>query len=67
MSSIKVEEKSPLHPSNSGPSLTSNTNVSSSQQQPHRVNANQQQSLHQPQQQRPPRSGPMQRGIIFNI
>ncbi|XP_043474253.1 ras GTPase-activating protein-binding protein 1 isoform X2 [Leptopilina heterotoma] len=61
MSSIKVEEKSPLHPSNSGPSLTSNTNVSSSQQQPHRVNANQQQSLHQPQQQRPPRSGPMQR------
>ena len=55
-----MEERTPLHPSSTGPSLSSNTNVSPNQQPP-RASGNQQPPQQQ-QQQRLPRSGPMQRG-----
>lgn len=62
MSSMRMEEKSPLHPSSSGSSFSSNTNATINQQPTHNVGVNQQQPQHQQQQQqRPPRSGPMQR------
>ncbi|XP_015588454.1 ras GTPase-activating protein-binding protein 2 isoform X2 [Cephus cinctus] len=57
---LRLDERSPLHPANSGPILSSTSNVSGGQQQAHRVGGNQQPQQHQ-QQQRAPRGGPVQR------
>ncbi|XP_031849751.1 ras GTPase-activating protein-binding protein 2 [Nomia melanderi] len=58
MTNLRLDDRSPLHPSNSGPVLGASTNVSTPQQQTHRV-GNQQPQQHQ--QQRAPRGGGVQR------
>lgn len=60
MTNLRLDDRSPLHPSNSGPAL-STTNVSVPQQPTHRIN-NQQPQQQQHQQQRAPRGGAVQRG-----
>ncbi|XP_076375030.1 ras GTPase-activating protein-binding protein 2 isoform X2 [Megalopta genalis] len=58
MTNLRLDDRSPLHPSNSGPVLGSSTTISTPQQQTHRV-GNQQPQQHQ--QQRAPRGGGVQR------
>ncbi|XP_036147514.1 ras GTPase-activating protein-binding protein 2 isoform X2 [Monomorium pharaonis] len=63
MTNLRLDDRSPLHPSNNGPtSMSVSNNVSTVQQQTHRVGGNQppQQQQH-PQQQRIPRGGLVQR------
>lgn len=64
MTNLRLDDRSPLHPANNGPtSMSVSNNVSTVQQQAHRVGGNQppQQQQH-PQQQRVPRGGLVQRG-----
>lgn len=63
MTSIRIDDRTPLHPANNGSTLSVSSNVSAVQQQAHRVGGNQtsQQQPH-PQQQRIPRGGLVQRG-----
>ncbi|XP_078047034.1 ras GTPase-activating protein-binding protein 2 isoform X2 [Augochlora pura] len=58
MTNLRLDDRSPLHPSNSGPVLGSSATISTPQQQTHRV-GNQQPQQHQ--QQRAPRGGGVQR------
>ncbi|EZA61417.1 hypothetical protein DMN91_004218 [Ooceraea biroi] len=63
MTNLRLDDRSPLHPTNNGPaSMSVSNNVSAAQQQMHRVGGNQppQQQQH-PQQQRVPRGGLVQR------
>lgn len=63
MTNLRLDDRSPLHPANNGPtSMSAPNNVSAVQQQVHRVGGNQppQQQQH-PQQQRV-RGGLVQRG-----
>ncbi|XP_011882052.1 PREDICTED: ras GTPase-activating protein-binding protein 2 isoform X2 [Vollenhovia emeryi] len=63
LTNLRVDDRSPLHPANNGPtSMSVSNNVSTVQQQAHRVSGNQplQQQQH-PQQQRVPRGGLVQR------
>ncbi|XP_011688716.1 PREDICTED: ras GTPase-activating protein-binding protein 2 [Wasmannia auropunctata] len=63
MTNLRLDDRSPLHPANNGPtSMSVSNNVSAVQQQAHRVGGNQppQQQQH-PQQQRVPRGGLVQR------
>ncbi|KAL0105575.1 hypothetical protein PUN28_015807 [Cardiocondyla obscurior] len=63
MTNLRLDDRSPLHPANNGPtSMSVSNNVSAVQQQAHRVSGNQppQQQTH-PQQQRVPRGGLVQR------
>ncbi|XP_076686204.1 ras GTPase-activating protein-binding protein 2 [Andrena cerasifolii] len=58
MTNMRLEDRSPMHPTSTGPAFSTAANVSTPQQQTHRV-GNQQQQQHQ--QQRAPRGGPVQR------
>lgn len=67
MTNLRLDDRSPgLHPTNNGPtSMTVSNNVSTVQQQAHRVGGNQppqQQQQQQHPQQRVPRGGLVQRG-----
>lgn len=61
LTNLRLDDRSPLHPTNSGPTLSTSTSVSTPQQQTHRV-GNQQPQQQQHQQQRAPRGGAVQRG-----
>lgn len=61
MTNLRLDDRSPLHPTSSGPALSASSNVSTPQQQTHRV-GNQQPQQQQHQQQRAPRGGAVQRG-----
>ncbi|KZC06771.1 PREDICTED: ras GTPase-activating protein-binding protein 2 [Dufourea novaeangliae] len=60
MTNLRLDDRSPLHPTSSGPVLGTSSNVSTQQQQSHRV-GNQQPQQQQHQQQRVPRGGAVQR------
>lgn len=60
MTNLRLDDRSPLHPTSSGPALSITTSVSTPQQQTHRVSNQQPQQQHQ--QQRAPRGGAVQRG-----
>ncbi|XP_034184658.1 ras GTPase-activating protein-binding protein 2 isoform X1 [Osmia lignaria lignaria] len=60
MTNLRLDDRSPLHPTSSGPALSASSNVSTPQQQTHRV-GNQQPQQQQHQQQRAPRGGAVQR------
>ncbi|XP_061932998.1 ras GTPase-activating protein-binding protein 2 [Apis cerana] len=60
LTNLRLDDRSPLHPTNSGPTLSTSTSVSTPQQQTHRV-GNQQPQQQQHQQQRAPRGGAVQR------
>lgn len=63
MTNLRLDDRSPLHPTGSGATL-SGMNVAASQPQTHRTNSNQQsQQQPQHQQQRTSRGGLIQRGI----
>lgn len=64
MTGLRLDERAPLHSTNNGSILTVSGNVSTPQQQAHRVGGNQtsQQPQQHPQQQRVPRGGLVQRG-----
>lgn len=65
MTNLRLDDRSPLHPTGSGATL-SGMNVAASQPQTHRTNSNQQsQQQPQHQQQRTSRGGLVQRGIII--
>ncbi|XP_017798747.1 PREDICTED: ras GTPase-activating protein-binding protein 1 [Habropoda laboriosa] len=59
MTNLRLDDRSPLHPISSGPAVSTSTNVSTPQQQTHRVGNQQPQQQHQ--QQRAPRGGAVQR------
>lgn len=60
LTNLRLDDRSPLHPTNSGPTLSTSTSVSTPQQQTHRVGN--QQPQQQQHQQRAPRGGAVQRG-----
>lgn len=60
MTNLRIDDRSPLHPSNSGPPLSASSNISIPQQQSHRIGGNQP-PQQQHQQQRIPRGGAVQR------
>ncbi|XP_053976669.1 ras GTPase-activating protein-binding protein 2 isoform X2 [Hylaeus volcanicus] len=60
MTNLRLDDRSPMHPTSSGPALCTSTNVSTPQQQTHRI-GNQQPQHQQHQQQRTSRGGAVQR------
>ncbi|XP_012283370.1 ras GTPase-activating protein-binding protein 2 isoform X2 [Orussus abietinus] len=61
MSNLRLDERSSMHPSSSGPSLSTPGGMSSGMPPVHRVGGSQPPQHQHPQQQRPTRGGPVQR------